>query len=61
MYGAPSSGPFGPINTGVPAAIMAITIAGKWDLVGGVALVTVAAFNLLLMFRARRLLTRSFA
>ncbi|HEV8064694.1 MAG TPA: hypothetical protein VGP46_07675 [Acidimicrobiales bacterium] len=48
------------INTGVPAVVLALTLAGRLELVGGVTLVLLGGFNLLMRLRAGRQKTRSF-
>lgn len=50
----------GAINTGVPAAILAVSAADSWPTIGGAALLVVAALNGLLLARNARQRTRVF-
>jgi hypothetical protein len=58
MYNASVTGA---INTGIPAAVVAVSSTGHGGALGGAALVAVATVNVALLLRAARLRSRSFA
>jgi hypothetical protein len=60
MYNIITTGPFGPINTGVPAAVMAIGALGDFRLFAGVALILMGVGVSFAWFRSRRQQARSF-
>jgi hypothetical protein len=57
MYNASVTGA---INTGVPAAVVAVSSTGHGGAIGGATLVALAAVNLTLLLRTARLRSRSF-
>ena len=57
MYNASVTGA---INTGVPAAVLAVSSTGHGGALGGVALLAMATINIALLLRAARLRSRSF-
>ena len=58
MYNGGITG--GAINTGVPAALVAVAGTGHGDAAGGLALAAVAALNMLLVVRAVRQRPRTY-
>jgi hypothetical protein len=61
MYNILTTGPFGPINTGVPAAVMAIGVIGDFKIVAGIVLIAMAAAYTMVLLRRRHQRSRSFS
>ncbi|WP_276971858.1 hypothetical protein [Ferrimicrobium acidiphilum] len=61
MYNILTTGPFGPINTGVPAAVMTIGVIGDFKLIAGISLVIMAIAYTFVLLRNKRQRARSFS